>query len=127
MDKLVVGLGPVFAVGFAVQRLLEILDPLFDKVKFITDNKKVILGIISLGFGLILAFGIGLRVLKPLGIESGDVLDGVATALIISAGTDGINSIMKYLGYAKEDKKTEAAEKKDRTEKKVIEKLERAV
>jgi hypothetical protein len=28
MDKFVLALGPVFAAGFAVQRLLEILDPI---------------------------------------------------------------------------------------------------
>jgi hypothetical protein len=36
-------------------------------------------------------------------------LDVFVTALILSAGTEGFNSIMKFLGYAKEGKKAEAA------------------
>jgi hypothetical protein len=71
------------------------------------------MGLISLGFGLLLAFGAGLRVLQPLGIGQADVLDGIVTALIISAGTEGFNSIMKFLGYAKEEKKAESATKKE--------------
>jgi hypothetical protein len=33
------------------------------------------------------------------------------TVLVISAGTEGVNSILKFLGYAKEDKKAQAAGK----------------
>ena len=106
MDKLVVALGPAFAAGFAVQQLLEILDGFVVKIKIIGKaDKKLILGIVSLIVGLVLAFGAGLRVLQPLGVTNADFLDGVITALIVSAGTEGFNSIMKFLGYAKEDKK----------------------
>ncbi|MGD0174858.1 MAG: hypothetical protein ABSC61_10625 [Anaerolineales bacterium] len=44
MDKLVMALGPAFAAGFAVQRLLEILDPLLDKINFVKENKKLFSG-----------------------------------------------------------------------------------
>jgi hypothetical protein len=127
MDKLVAALGPAFAAGFAVQRLLEILDPLLDKIKFIKDNKKITLGLVSLIVGLVLAFGIGLRVLQPLGITSADFLDALATALIVSAGTEGFNSIMKFLGYTKEDKKAAAAQGKDQASPEALGELERAV
>jgi hypothetical protein len=58
-----------------------------------------------------------LQVLRPLligpdGKPSADVpetLDRFVTALVISAGTEGVNSILKLLKYAKEDKKTDAA------------------
>jgi hypothetical protein len=109
MDKLVLALGPAFAAGFAVQRLLEILDPLLDKIKFVKENKKIVLGLVSLIIGLVLAFGIGLRVLRPLGVTTADFLDAVTTALIVSAGTEGFNSILKFLGYLKEDRKAAAA------------------
>lgn len=109
MEKLVMALGPAFAAGFALQRLLEILDPLLDKIKFVKENKKIVLGLISLIIGLILAFGIGLRVLRPLGVTTADFLDAVTTALIVSAGTEGFNSILKFLGYLKEDRKAAAA------------------
>ena len=106
MDELVMALAPAFAAGFAIQQLLEILGPLFEKA----SNKKALLGYISLAAGLALSFGMGLRVLEPLGVGDSDVFDAIATGLIISAGTEGINSIMKYLGYSKKKKKLEAGE-----------------
>jgi hypothetical protein len=127
MDELVMALGPAFAVGFAIQRLLEILDPALDKVKFIKDYKKIILGVVSLIVGLALAFGVGLRVLQPLGVANADFLDAIVTALIVSAGTEGFNSIMKFLGYTKEDKKANAADKKDKVETKALERLTEVV
>jgi hypothetical protein len=108
MDKLVTALGPAFAAGFAVQQLLEILDPLMDKIKV---DKKFLLGIVSLIAGLVLSFGAGLRVLQPLGIAGSDTWDALVTGLIVSAGTEGFNSIMKFLGYSKEKQKANAAEK----------------
>jgi len=113
MDKLVVALGPAFAAGFAVQQLLEILDPLVDKIK--ADKKKLLLGIVSLVIGLALAFGAGLRVLHPLGVANADFWDAIVTALIVSAGTEGFNSIMKFLGYTKEKRKGEVGEQKEKT------------
>jgi len=50
-------------------------------------------------------------VLQALGVSNVDFIDGVVTGLIISAGTEGFNSIMKFLGYAKEEKKGDAAVK----------------
>ena len=35
MENLAIALGPAFAAGFAVQRLIEILDPIFEKFKII--------------------------------------------------------------------------------------------
>lgn len=126
MDKLVVALGPAFAAGFAVQQLLEILDGFVVKIKIIGKaDKKLILGIVSLIVGLVLAFGAGLRVLQPLGVTNADFLDGVVTALIVSAGTEGFNSIMKFLGYAKEDKKGGAAESQKKAGPEALSKVER--
>jgi len=125
MDKLVVALGPALAAGFAIQRLLEIVDPLVDKLY--GEYKKLILGLVSLVVGLALAFGLGLRVLQPLGVTSTGLLDGFATALIISAGTEGFNSIMKFLGYAKEEKKASAAEEGSRVGADALKKLKKAI
>jgi hypothetical protein len=111
MDKLVTALGPAFAAGFAVQQLLEILDPLMDKIKV---DKKFLLGVVSLIAGLVLSFGAGLRVLQPLGVTGSDIWDAIVTGLIVSAGTEGFNSIMKFLGYSKEKQKADAAEKQSR-------------
>ena len=103
MDKLVVALGPAFVAGFAVQQMLEILDPIVER--FFKGNKKLLLGSVSLIIGLALAFGAGLRVLQPLGVTNTDFLDAIVTGLIVSAGTEGINSIMKFLGYTKDNTK----------------------
>ena len=103
METLVLALGPAFACGFALQQLLEILNPIIEKTA--KDNKKLFMGLISLAFGLILSFGAGLRVLAVFGYVGADFWDAIVTALIVSAGTEGINTIMKYLGYSKEKKK----------------------
>jgi hypothetical protein len=110
MDKVVSALGPAFAAGLALQRLLELLDPILDRL-VPADYKKLVLGLVSLVVGLLLAFGAGLRVLLPLGFTGPDSFDAFVSGLIISAGTEGFNSIMKFLGYAKESKKAEAAAK----------------
>jgi hypothetical protein len=108
MDTIVLAFGPAFAAGFALQKLLEIFDPLVERlVKNDEKAKKMFLGLVSLAAGLALAFGAGIRVLVHLGYSGSDVWDALITALIVSAGTEGINSIMKYLGYAKENKKEE--------------------
>jgi hypothetical protein len=126
MEQLVVALGPAFAAGFAIQRLLEILDPVFEMQR-VKESKKMILGLVSLAVGLLLAFGIELRVLQPLGVVSSDYLDALVTGLIISAGSEGFNSILKFLGYAKEGKKADAAEKKEEVPAAALVNLEKAV
>lgn len=127
MEKLVMALGPAFAAGFAVQRLLELLDPVFDAVESIKSAKKVVLGLVSLAFGVVLVFSFGLSVLQPLGINGSRILDGIVTALVVSAGTEGFNSILKFLGYAKENKKAEAAVRSSATSADAFKNLSRAV
>ena len=111
METLVAALGPVFAAGLAIQQLLELLDALLLKKIIGDEYKKAVLGLLSLVVGLALAFGAGLHVLEPLGAAVGWPWDELTTGLIISGGTQGINSILKFLGYAKEGKKAEAAAK----------------
>ena len=114
MDKLIVALGPAFAAGFAVQQFLELLDSILDKIPFVKNNKKMVISVISLIIGLTLSFWAGLRVLRPLGYSESDFVDAIVTALIISAGTEGFNSIMKFLGYAKDERGAKADEKKSK-------------
>lgn len=108
--NLVLALAPAFAAGFALQRLLEILDPILDQVgkRF---NKKILFGLISLFSGLALARWLGLGVLSHLTTESASVpriLDYLVTSLIISGGTEGFNAIMKFMSYKKEATKATA-------------------
>ena len=110
MDALVKALGPVFVAGLAIQQLLELLDSIVGKS--LGDKKPMVFSIVSLVVGLALSFGIGLRVLHPLGlINVSFALDAVVTGVIISAGTEGINSIMKFLGYTKDNKKKKLEQK----------------
>ncbi len=130
MDKLVTALAPVFAAGFAVQQLLEILTSILDldARESFQKYKKAILGLVSLILGFVLAYNGYLKVLQPLfaivvvdpltkvvttsfSVTIPNYLDYPVTALVISAGTEGINSIMKFLKYSKEDKKNDAAAK----------------
>ncbi|MFQ5852553.1 MAG: hypothetical protein ACE5JU_18485 [Candidatus Binatia bacterium] len=115
METLVKALGPAFAAGFAVQQLLEVLDPLIIKIIGKAD-KKLVLGIVAFVFGLGLAFGTGLRILQPLGVANAGIWDAIVTGLVISAGTEGINSILKFLGYTKEREKAIAAMEKEAAE-----------
>jgi hypothetical protein len=125
MDKLITALAPVFAAGFAVQQLVEILTSILDldSRESFQKYKKAILAVVSLVLGLVLAYNDYLRVLQPLFAQ--DVtdpvtkaptvippyLDYIVTALVISAGTEGINSILKFLKYKKEETKIDAAAK----------------
>lgn len=112
MDKLITALAPVFAAGLGIQQLGEILSPLVDKIS--PNYKKVILGLVSLTLGLVLALVAKLHVLEVLGLPQAqgaelDFLDSLVTGLIISGGTEGINSILKFLKYKKEESKNDAA------------------
>jgi hypothetical protein len=110
MDNLVFALAPAFAAGFALQRLLEILDPILDKAERLL-NKRIFLGLLSLFSGFGLARGLGLGVLRHMTPESASVpplLDYLVTSLIISGGTEGFNAVMKFMSYKKEETKATA-------------------
>jgi len=110
-----VALAPAFATGFAVQQALQIIDPLISK-----DGaaKQAITGMISLTLGLLIAGFGDVLVIGPLVKAAGSSItvkswiDMPVSALIISAGTEGFNSIMKFLSYQKEAAKSDAALKK---------------
>jgi hypothetical protein len=132
MDKLIESLGPAFATGLAIQQLLEIADRFWDQILKIIDptgalavlDKRFVLNILSFLVALILTIFAGLRVLMPLGIDAGgagDLADVFVTTLIISAGTESFNSIVKFLGYVKEDRKITATVKKERAEERGLE------
>jgi hypothetical protein len=125
MEMLVTALGPVLAAGFAVQQLLEIFSPLVERITGNDEKaKKMYLGLISLLFGFGLSFGAGLRVLTALGAATPYLVDGVVSGLIISGGTEGINSIMKFLGYTKEKEKANAAVAREEAGPAALEKID---
>jgi hypothetical protein len=104
----------LFAAGFAVQQLLELATAILDLDGNPTFQKykKAILGLLSLATGLLLGgFVSELRVLSALGVTASGPTDVCLTGLVLSAGTEGINSILKFAKYSKEDKKTTVASK----------------
>ena len=124
MEILVTALGPVFAAGLALQQLLEIFGPLMEKLANNDEKrKKLFLGLISLVAGLGLSFGAGLYVLRAMGASTPYVVDGIVSGLIISGGTEGINSILKFLGYSKDKEKAEAANAKKEAGVQAMEKM----
>ena len=108
MDELITTVAPVMIAGIAIQQILEILDPLVVKI-IGEEDKKMVMGLIALVAGLAVSFGLGMRVLQPLGIVVPDGLDMLVSAMVIGAGTEGFNSLLKYIDYAKEGKKGDAA------------------
>jgi hypothetical protein len=106
-----------FAAGFVVQRVLEILDPIFPDSVQKPSRKKIIMGLVSLAIGLGLA-GSGIRVFAPLGEKFtflGPTIsgweDGLLSGIFISAGTEGFNTLLKFANYKKEASKADAADK----------------
>lgn len=105
---------PVFIAGFAVQRFLEICDFTDFTTKTIQekDRKKRIMGISSLVLALILVLLSmpALEILHRLNVkDASDWLDVPVSAFVISAGTDGVNSILKFLTYKKQETQKKAS------------------
>jgi hypothetical protein len=105
----------LIVTGLAVQQLLELLTSILDLDNNPTFQryKKGILGASSLIIGIIMACSVPqLQVLKVLGVSSASApLDVFVTGLVLSAGTDGVNSVLKLMKYSKEDKKSTVATK----------------
>lgn len=104
MDQLITAFAPAFAAALGLQQLLEIMDPLFSWLK---ERKGLVLKPLSLVVGLILSNYAGLRVLTHLSYTGAEFWDIMVTGLIISGGTEGFNSIIKFLGYTKEKRSVE--------------------
>jgi hypothetical protein len=105
VTTVVTTLAPAFAAGFAVQQGLQILDSFLTLDKKITPVTKTgLAGLVSLGLGFAFAWG-GIYVLSPLSssTKAGSWVDLLVSALVISGGTEGFNSIMKFMGYKKDE------------------------
>ncbi|HEX6622588.1 MAG TPA: Ig-like domain-containing protein [Pyrinomonadaceae bacterium] len=123
--KTVVSLNETFAIvslgGFAIQRAIEIIDPFFVALLFAVkenrEKKDLPFGMsekdvktwlaASIGFliGLALTFSTDMR-LPEVGFEWGD-WDKIILALALSAGANGLNSMLKFGEHVKEARKAE--------------------
>lgn len=105
--------GVVFLLGFAVQRVLELLDPfvialselLFDKNP---KGKEWTAGLISFVVGLLMAWPGTVRLLSQSWDKAPVWLDVLVTAVVLSAGTEAVNIVVKYLSYKKQAAKAGA-------------------
>lgn len=116
-------LAPIFAASVAVQQIIEVFSVIIERRQARKKTaskkeesekaaaKKAASGIIGFIAGIALARAFGLDVMQYFQINSMiPGLDTIVTALVLSAGTEGTNSIVKFLKYLKEDKKATAAE-----------------
>lgn len=84
-----------------------------EKNEYKKELKGLILGGCSLIAAAIIVWTTHISVLKPFEEMIPNLpsyIDMAVTILFISAGTEGINSIIKYLGYSKDKKDLEAKE-----------------
>ncbi len=104
-----------FAAGFCIQQLLEIADPVASLFLKSETVKKSVLGLISLALGLLIAIEGNVRIFQMLGDKGfPGRLDAFLTAVFISAGTEGFNSLLKFANYKKEEAKASAADQKSK-------------
>jgi hypothetical protein len=101
MNQLIEALAPVLIASFAIQQLIELLDPILDAA--VKPHKKWILSVMAFIVGLALTLGLELRILAPFGIMRFPWVDVILTTLFITGGTKGINDLMKLIGYRKEE------------------------
>lgn len=100
-----------FAAGFVVQRVLEITDPWLTARISNPNTKRSVMGLVSFGFGMTLAHYADITVFHALGVCMTAGWDHFLSAIFISAGTEGFNSLMKFANYKKEVSKADAADK----------------
>ena len=112
LSDLIMALVPAFICGFAIQQFMEIfVSPLLNLLPAPYQKKNVkkfIFGVLSLVIGLIIAFGINLQILAALNLATDAFWDKIITAIFISAGTTGFNSVMKFMEYSKENMQKKA-------------------
>jgi hypothetical protein len=109
VDEMIKNLAPLFVAGLAVQQLVELPDSLLSLSARYQKHKKAITKIVALGFGLFLAHSGQFHVLSIFNSKIDPTLDMIVAGFIVSGGTESINSVIKFLGYAKENKKAVAA------------------
>lgn len=111
--------------GFAIQRSLEILDPVFSILVIkITECRKTkgkegalwgwtdkdlkiwLMAVAAFVLSLPIAFMIPQGLPEVSGVKWG-IWDNIIIALAISAGANGLNSVLKYGEYVKESRKVD--------------------
>lgn len=100
-------LGPVVISSFALQQLLELIDPFLER--FIKTNKAMAHSLLSFLAALGLSLLLELRALRPFGLTRLAWLDTLLTALLITGGTKWVNDLVKVMSYKKSELRLRAA------------------
>ena len=107
------GTAVVLGSGFAVQRLVEIFDPALSRLWPGANAKRVGTAVVAslLGIGLTLGGQFTLVFPSYPALANGAgawFVNLLVTGLAIGAGTEGINTVLKYAQYSKDAKKGDA-------------------
>jgi len=116
ISDIVKALAPAFVAGFAVQQGVEVVSSLCAQaVKDWEKNiskKKAILTLVSLAISAWVVAFAKLDVMQVFAASKNceaPFTHGLVTVIFISAGTEGFNSLLKWISYKKEDAKASAA------------------
>jgi len=120
-SKVVSALAPAFAAGFAVQQTIELVDTFFSATSKAWRNladapaaKKLIASGIGLLLSIVLVTAGKLDIITPLLTQGAQVpgfVRNLISVIFISAGTEGFNSLLKWVSWKKEESKAKAAGK----------------
>jgi hypothetical protein len=113
------GISAAMVVAFGIQQVVETFDSIASAFNFVgttptaISHKKAVLKLLSLVLSWFAAQALGIDVLQGTGVPDEGWLHSLITIVALAGGTEGVNSVLKYAGYAKENKKNEAASKLD--------------
>lgn len=116
--EIVKALAPAFVAGFAVQQAVEVVSSVAAFLPKFDDNvkvKKAVLSLVAVVFSWCIVCTLGLDVMQvfnPGNDCPSPFWHAVVTVIFISAGTEGFNSLLKWITYKKEDTKATAGAKK---------------
>ena len=111
--------------SFVIQRVIEVFDEPLDRVtlwwlgaaeedpKF-ARRKKTLATLVAIALGVLAAWLGDLELLKSVGYGRGGWADHLISGFALGSGTDGVNSFLKYVNYAKA--RQEVAFRKDAAE-----------
>jgi hypothetical protein len=102
-------LGPVIVAGFAIQQLIELIDPVLER--FVGTRKEWLLGLLALVISLVVCLLLDLRALRPFGVTRMSALDTLLTALLITGGTRWVNDLVKIMSYKKFELRQRSAQR----------------
>ena len=117
----------VTLVGFAIQQVIELLDPIISKtIRKYIDWRTSSVAVLSeaelkKGWMTFLAFLLGLVAATQINMDLFGFIDTIylgknenilVIALVLGAGTEGLNTLTKYFSYIKESRKITAPKAK---------------